>query len=283
METRDTGRRFEQWAHNPQCEANAASAILGVSMVDVAKREGLTPSMGQSPFALQRGQRFERQLFRDDAEVLRAELEQAGVLPAGSTSFADFRLRQEGGTCRNLEEARERTVAFVTALSQYGITRNTPALLAGATIRVPGARHASRRPSWCNALVVREADGRPELLVGEIKTYPNRGGHPDRAELSGARAQLGVYAHDKERCFGSTGWRNGWLRGWELDLMELVDFVLTTPQLRCPLRGNTRFLDSVAAQYHRKLQLSPKQRQATYNVLERAYPHNVAAELKRST
>ena len=48
-------------------------------MVDVAAREGLAPTMGQSPFALQRGQRFERQLFREDAAVLRSELENAGV------------------------------------------------------------------------------------------------------------------------------------------------------------------------------------------------------------
>lgn len=64
MENRDTRRRFEQWGKNPGCEANAVSAILGISMVEVAEREGLTSMMGQSPFALQRGQRFERQLFR---------------------------------------------------------------------------------------------------------------------------------------------------------------------------------------------------------------------------
>ena len=64
-------------------------------------------------------------------------------------------------------------------------------------------------------------------------------------------------------------------------LMELVDYLLTTSQLRTPLRGNTRFLESVAAQYHRKQTISAKQRQAIHNILERAYPHNLAAELKR--
>jgi hypothetical protein len=67
----------------------------------------------------------------------------------------------------------------------------------------------------------------------------------------------------------------------EEELMQMVDYLLTTPQLRYPLRGNTRFLESVAAQYHRKHELSPKQLQAVYNILERAYPHNLAAELKR--
>jgi hypothetical protein len=40
----DTRRRFEQWARNPESKANATSAILGVSMVNVAIREGLKPS-----------------------------------------------------------------------------------------------------------------------------------------------------------------------------------------------------------------------------------------------
>ena len=65
------------------------------------------------------------------------------------------------------------------------------------------------------------------------------------------------------------------------ELMDLVDYLLTTPQLRYPLRGSTRFLQSVAAQYHRNRSISPKQRQGILNVLEQAYPHNLAAELKR--
>lgn len=65
------------------------------------------------------------------------------------------------------------------------------------------------------------------------------------------------------------------------ELMTLVDFLLTNSQLRRPLRGNTRFLESVASQYHRKRALTSKQLQAVYNILERAYPHNLAAELKR--
>ena len=67
------------------------------------------------------------------------------------------------------------------------------------------------------------------------------------------------------------------------DLMLLVEYLITNRPLRTPLRGNTRFLDSVAAQYHRKGQISAKQRQAILNILERAYPHNLAAELRRFT
>lgn len=64
------------------------------------------------------------------------------------------------------------------------------------------------------------------------------------------------------------------------ELMELVDYLLTTPQLRKPLHGNSRFMNSVASQYHRKRKLSARQRQAIYNILEKAYPHNLAVELR---
>ena len=52
----DTRRRFEQWAQNPQCQANTISAVHGIEMRDVVKFEGGTPTMGQSPFA--RGRRL---------------------------------------------------------------------------------------------------------------------------------------------------------------------------------------------------------------------------------
>jgi hypothetical protein len=66
----------------------------------------------------------------------------------------------------------------------------------------------------------------------------------------------------------------------EQQLIELVNYLLTSPPLRKPLRGNTRFLQSVSAQYSKKGSMSDKQRQAIYNILEKAYPHNLAAELR---
>ncbi len=203
---RDTRRRFEQWAQNPECDANATSAILGVSMVDVAVHEGLKPTMGQSPFALQRGQRFERQLFRDDAALLRAELEDAGILPTKSSGFADFRMRHLGGTCRNLEEALEQTRGIFGRLAREGIGPKTPSLLAGATICVPGRAMLPEAILVIDALVIRQSGARPELVVGEIKTYPDRGGHTDRAELAGARAQCGVYVHGLMEVLRDNNW-----------------------------------------------------------------------------
>src|SRR5687768_14879472 len=112
-ERRDTRLRFEQWARNPSCMANTLSAVHGIPMADVAKREGLTPTMGQSPFAIARGQSFERGLFWDEAKSLREALIQAQVLSAGSTGFADFRMRQHGGRMPNLDVARAGTTELL--------------------------------------------------------------------------------------------------------------------------------------------------------------------------
>lgn len=73
---------------------------------------------------------------------------------------------------------------------------------------------------------------------------------------------------------------HGGLRSLSDDkLMSLVGVLLDNTGTRVPLRGNARFLDSVARQWSRKGSISARQRQGILNVLERAYPHNLAAEL----
>jgi hypothetical protein len=194
MEKRDTRRRFEQWVRNPECEANAVSAILGVRMADVAAQEGLTPSIGQSPFALQRGQRFEGILFKNNAKLLRAELEKAEVLPTGSKGFRDLRMRAVGGECADLDEAVAETLKVFGAIAKNGVKGN-PTLVAGATICVPGRAMLPEAILVLDVLAIGEKDRLPELVVGEIKTYPDRGGYTDSIELAGTRAQSGVYLH----------------------------------------------------------------------------------------
>jgi hypothetical protein len=65
------------------------------------------------------------------------------------------------------------------------------------------------------------------------------------------------------------------------ELAQLLTLLLGDPAYRAPLRGNTKFLESVDRQYRRKRSLTYKQRQAIYNVLERAYPHNLVVERGR--
>jgi hypothetical protein len=201
MSTRhDTRRRFEQWAKNPDCEANTISAVAGVSMADVAKAEGLEPTMGQSPFALARGTTFERGLFANDAGRLLHALINAEVLPAGAGGFLDLRLRMNGGPLTDQQKALAKSHELLKAAAAAGAKglSKLPAIVASATLRVPG--QPVMLPEGVvaiDALVLRAADddARIEAVIGEIKTYPDRAGYTEAADLGTSRAQAGVYLH----------------------------------------------------------------------------------------
>ena len=194
---RDTRLRFEQWARNPACEANTLSAVHGIPMVEVAKAEGSQITMGQSPFALARGQTFERGLFRAGAEQLRKALVEAEVLDAAARGFADFRTRQNSGKLADLDAALQGTAAFLTSLAEAKGRDRKPSIVAAATIRIPERVMLPEAILVIDVLVVRwtATVKHPELVVGEVKTYPDRGGHTDSGELATARAQAGVYVH----------------------------------------------------------------------------------------
>lgn len=179
---RDTRLRFEQWARNPSCMANTVSAVHHVPMARVAAAEGLPPSLGQSPFALARGQVFERTLFEEDT-LLKA-LVKAGVLPEGASGFRDLRVRR-GFT---LDDAAAETMRILR--DPRGVS-----LVAAATLVVPRRVMLPEAVLILDALAVRHDGPRPRLVVGEVKTYPDRGGHTDGSELALARAQAGLYLH----------------------------------------------------------------------------------------
>lgn len=189
---RDTRLRFEQWARNPRCRANTLSAVHGIRMEDVAKADGVLSTMGQSPFAIARGQTFERSLFRDDAKTLREALIGAEVLPEGASGFADFRLRVNSGRMQDLDAAIAGTAELLRKVALEG---TAPAVIAGATIRLPRLVMLPETILVADVVAVNTQGELPSLIVGEIKTYPDRGGYTDGAELAQARAQAGVYVH----------------------------------------------------------------------------------------
>jgi hypothetical protein len=199
----DTRRRFEQWVHNPLCQANTVSAVHGVRMSDVVKFEGGEPTMGQSPFALARGLQFERILFAREATSLIEALTKAGVLPRGASGLADFRLRLNGGRSRTLDDARRATTELLKSAAAQ--PKRAPAVVVGATVSIPGGVMLPEAVLVMDVLAIRPGDPRPQLLVGEIKTYPDRAGYTDPRELATARAQAGVYVHGLELVLAELG------------------------------------------------------------------------------
>src|SRR5262245_34692416 len=126
---------------------------------------------------------------------MREVLAQAGVLPTVEVRFIDLRLSHNGGPVKNLDDSRQRTSELLTALATDGSSISPPLLIAGATIVVPGGVMLPEALLVLDVLVV-NGGARPHMLrVGEVKTYPDRGGYTDSTELATTRAQAGVYVH----------------------------------------------------------------------------------------
>ncbi len=196
--------RFEQWAHNPSCSANTLSAVHNVRMDEVAKALRIPVTFGQSPFALARGNRFEASLLENDAERLLPELVRHAVLSEGASGLLDLRLKMNGGPhVGSVDDALSRTRDFLLSLPEGC---KLPALVAAPMVTISKGVMLPEALLIIDALAVRKTeDGSAEVVVGEIKIYPDRGGHTDPAQLAGARAQAGVYLHAVELALEDLG------------------------------------------------------------------------------
>jgi hypothetical protein len=191
---RNTRGRFEQWAKNPTCSANTLSAVHNVRLDAAARAVGLAPSFGQSPFAIARGNRFEAGLFLEDAARLRAALERKKCLPDGSTGFLDLRLRINSGTnVKSVDEALEATEAWLRDLASGPAA--VASIVAAPMVRIPKGVILPEALLIIDVVTVRAGESGTRLQVGEIKVFPDRGGHTDPDQLAMARAQAGVYQH----------------------------------------------------------------------------------------
>jgi hypothetical protein len=191
---RNTRGRFEQWAKNPTCGANTLSAVHNVRLDKVAEAVGLQPSFGQSPFAITRGNRFEAGLFYDDAQRLRDPLERRGALPVGSAGFLDLRLRINGGTrLGSVDQAVSETAKWLRATAAD--PESSPSIVAAPMVKIPKGVILPEALLIIDVATVVLSDGRPRITVGEVKVFPDRGGHTDPQHIASARAQAGIYQH----------------------------------------------------------------------------------------
>ena len=202
---RNTRARFEQWAKNPTCDANTLSAVHNVRMDQAAREVGLAPTFGQSPFAIARGNRFEAGLFVEDAARLRSALERKQCLPEGSNGFLDLRLRLNGGAhVRSVDEAIRLTEGWLRAVSAGGT--KVASIVAAPMIRIPRGVILPEALLIIDVVtVLPSGGGRTRITVGEVKVFPDRGGHTDPQQLASARAQAGLYRHAFELTVSSMG------------------------------------------------------------------------------
>ncbi len=192
---RNTRGRFEQWAKNPTCDANTLSAVHNIRLDKAAEAAGFDATYGQSPFAIARGNRFEAGLFFDDAESLRAALERKGCLPEGSSGYLDLRLKLNGGTrVVSVDEAIRDTEDWLKRIVSN--PASVESIVAAPMIKIPRGVILPEALLIVDVVTVTTTDdGRVRITVGEIKVFPDRGGHTDPQQLASARAQAGVYLH----------------------------------------------------------------------------------------
>lgn len=192
---RNTRGRFEQWAKNPTCDANTLSAVHNIRLDKAAQAAGIGASFGQSPFAIARGNRFEAGLFVEEAERLRAALERKGCLPSGSIGFLDLRLKLNGGNrVASVDQALRETDEWLRKIAADAAAAES--IVAAPMIKIPKGVILPEALLIIDAVTVTAAaDGRARVTVGEVKVFPDRGGHTDPGQLASARAQAGVYEH----------------------------------------------------------------------------------------
>ena len=73
--------------------------------------------------------------------------------------------------------------------------KKLPEVVAGPTLRIPRGVMLPEAILIIDVLALRTDREQPELIVGEVKTYPDRGGYTAASELAVARAQAGIYVH----------------------------------------------------------------------------------------
>ena len=193
---RETRRRFEQWARNPECHSNVTSAVHNVKMGAAARRENPNaPRDAQSVFALERGNAFEASLINNGAPILLEALRGAEVISPSSNDFADHRTTSNGGPLVGLDAATEAGHEFLRSLADGDAFNGAVSSL---TVRIPRGVMLPEATLIIDVLSVQTVEGKAVIAVGEIKTYADQGGHTHRSDLATARAQMGLYVHALE-------------------------------------------------------------------------------------
>ena len=70
-----------------------------------------------------------------------------------------------------------------------------PSIVAGLAVRIPKGVMLPEATLIIDVALITKHENNYSIKVGEIKVFPDRGGHTDPGEISTARAQAGVYQH----------------------------------------------------------------------------------------
>jgi hypothetical protein len=177
-------RGLEHMARNPSCELLKGLTIAGISPATVVEAVYGDPSReGQSPFALTAGTRFEAQLFDSGAARLLELYRGRGRL--GVTECCVVSVPDAGPGTTAADMARRRTLTNRLLRMKLDGDLATPNLIIKPrlTVRLLGLDF-NIEP---DALVAADAD--PFYTLIEVKSYPDRDGKTDAADVRSACRQ----------------------------------------------------------------------------------------------
>ncbi|MCU0682085.1 MAG: hypothetical protein MUF34_07475 [Polyangiaceae bacterium] len=179
-------RGLEHMARNPACERLQVLTAVGVgpnmAANEILGERGLE---GQSPFALVRGNSFERYVLAEGGARLLELYRREGRVDVAAGPFVDVRAWEPAGLDR-AEQSRRRRAITARLLEGAG-RQGRPAIVAHAVLGVEVA--GASFDIEADYLV---ADGGGFYLPGEIKSYADKASKTDPADLQGACRQAAV-------------------------------------------------------------------------------------------
>ncbi len=183
-------RGIERVARNPGCLRLWALTMAGVKPATAAKILGGEDNEGQSPFALALGQRFDKHLLDHSAANLFALYREKGILNDTEAKIVDINNFAPGTTAADLAKRQAETRRALLSKLRGEATAPNLIIKPRLVVNLVGIPH----PIEPDYLVAGDAD--PFYEVGELKSYPDRGGKTDEADIRGAcrQAAVGVVA-----------------------------------------------------------------------------------------
>ncbi|MCC6176118.1 MAG: hypothetical protein IT305_12500 [Chloroflexi bacterium] len=180
-------RGFERMARNSTCMRLQAVTVSGVSAAELAQTVyGIDPREGQSPFAIQAGDRFEKALLDNGGAELIRLYREAGRLSVSECRLEDVTRRVPGTN----DAARAARRDFTEQLFRQKLASD------------PAAPNLIVKPRLAIVVVGEAYEIEPDLLVAadaepfyrvvEMKSYPYRGGKTDPSDIKAARRQAAV-------------------------------------------------------------------------------------------
>jgi hypothetical protein len=189
---RFNARRVAALADNPGCQRRTVLDVARVPMEDLSGAAGVQARFGQSPFAIDRGNRFEIGLKRgSNYDRLFEVLHDALGLPPDRFSVRD--LSDPGGPARESElrlQRRARETRRVIRSLLIGDPR-APAVLDHPVLTLAVAGE----PVFLEPDALAVVAVGSEIILVEIKSFPEKDGVVPRDKAGAAARQVAVYAY----------------------------------------------------------------------------------------